>query len=162
MVNPLAPTNEFEKVFYLNFYLTIEINRKIIPHMIKKGWGRIINISSISALENQGPPAYCAAKAALNAYTRSLGRFISKDNVIMTTVMPGAIMTKGGYWENKSKSDKKHVKKYLSDRMAIKRFGRVGEISSFVTFLASEHASFCPGSGFLIDGGQGRIFYSGE
>ena len=80
----------------------------------------------------------------------------------MTTVMPGAIMTKGGYWENKLKEDKKHVKKYLKERMAINRFGNVNEISSFVTFLASDHASFCPGSGFLVDGGQGRIFYEGR
>ena len=46
--------------------------------------------------------------------------------------------------------------------MAINRFGNVNEISSFVTFLASDHASFCPGSGFLVDGGQGRIFYEGR
>jgi 3-oxoacyl-[acyl-carrier protein] reductase len=160
--DPLAPVSDFEKVFHLNFNLTVEINRFVIPNMIKKKWGRIINISSISALENQGPPSYCAAKAALNAYTRSLGRYISKDNVIMTTVMPGAIMTKGGYWDLKSKNDKKHVAKYLQDRMAIKRFGNVSEISGFVVFLASDHASFCPGSGFLVDGGQGRLFYNGE
>lgn len=160
--DPLAPASDFEKVFHLNFNLTVEINRYLIPSMIKKKWGRIVNISSISALENQGPPSYCAAKAALNAYSRSLARYISKHNVIMTTVMPGAIMTKGGYWENKLKVDKKHVKKYLKERMAINRFGKVNEISSFVTFLASDHASFCPGSGFLVDGGQGRIFYEGR
>ena len=159
--DPLAPISDFEKVFHLNFNLTVEINRFVIPSMIKKKWGRIINISSISALENQGPPSYCASKAALNAYTRSLGRYISKDNVIMTSVMPGAIMTKGGYWELKSKQDKKHVTKYLKDRMAINRFGKVEEITSFVTFLASDHASFCPGSCFLVDGGQGRVFYEG-
>ena len=72
--------------------------------------------------------------------------------------MPGAILTKGGYWDKKIKTDKSHVKKYLSDRMAINRFGKATEISSFVTFLASDFASFCPGSGFLIDGGQGRLF----
>mgnify|MGYP001180429657 FL=1 len=160
--DPLASMNDFKKVFHLNFNLTVEINRHVIPNMTKNKWGRIINISSIAALENQGPPAYCAAKAALNAYTRSLGRFISKDNVIMTTVMPGAIMTKGGYWDLKSKHDKKHVAKYLEDRMAIKRFGNVSEISGFVAFLASDRASFCPGSGFLVDGGQGRLFYNGE
>ena len=159
--DPLAPISDFEKVFHLNFNLTVEINRFVIPSMIKKKWGRIINISSISALENQGPPSYCASKAALNAYTRSLGRYISKNNVIMTSVMPGAIMTKGGYWELKSKNDKKHVTKYLKDRMAINRFGKVEEITSFVTFLASDHASFCPGSCFLVDGGQGRVFYEG-
>lgn len=160
--DPLAPISEYQKVFHLNFNLAVEINRYLIPSMIKKKWGRIINISSISALENQGTPSYCAAKAALNAYSRSLGRFISKHNVIMTTVMPGAIKTKGGYWDRKLKNDKKNVKKYIKERMAINRFGSVNEISSFVTFLASNYASFCPGSGFLVDGGQGRVFYEGK
>ena len=67
--------------------------------MQKNKWGRICHISSFAALENQGPPAYCSAKAALNAYVRSVARYVAKDNVILTSVMPGAIFTQGGYWE---------------------------------------------------------------
>jgi 3-oxoacyl-[acyl-carrier protein] reductase len=162
LTDPLGPSSDYEKVFHLNLNVAIDINRFVIRHMIKKNWGRIIHISSISALENQGAPSYCAAKAALNAYVRSLGRYVSKNNVILTTVMPGAVLTKGGYWDKKNKIDKKYVNKYLNNRMAITRFGSTEEISSFVVFLASDHASFCPGSGFLVDGGQGRIFYNGE
>jgi len=158
IIDPLVSSKKYKEVFHLNLNIAIDINRHVLKKMIKKKWGRIINVSSISALENQGPPSYCAAKAALNAYTRSLGRYVSKHNVIMTSVMPGAILTKGGYWDKKIKTDKSHVRKYLSDRMAINRFGKATEISSFVTFLASDFASFCPGSGFLIDGGQGRLF----
>jgi 3-oxoacyl-[acyl-carrier protein] reductase len=162
LTDPLVPSSDYEKVFHLNFNVAIDINRFVIKNMVKKKWGRIVHVSSISALENQGPPSYCAAKAALNAYTRSLGRYVSKDNVILTTVMPGAVLTKGGYWDKKNKTDKKYVKNYLKNRMAINRFGKTTEISNFVVFLASDHASFCPGSGFLIDGGQGRLFYGGE
>ena len=54
-----------------------------------KKYGKIVHISSISALENQGPPSFCASKAALNAYVRSVGRYVSEHNVIMTSVMPG-------------------------------------------------------------------------
>ena len=158
VTDPLASSSEFQKVFHLNLNVAIDINRFAINNMKKNRWGRIIKISSISALENQGPPSYCAAKAALNAYTRSVGRYISKDNIIMTSVMPGAIKTKGGYWDLKLKTDKKNVKKYLKDRMAINRFGTTKEISNFVIFLSSENASFCPGSCFLVDGGQGRVF----
>ena len=141
-----------------NINIAIDINRYVIKSMRKKKWGRIVNISSISALENQGSPSYCAAKAALNAYTRSVGRHISKDNIIMTSVMPGAIKTEGGYWDLKSKLDKKHVRNFIKNRMAINRFGTVKEISNFVVFLSSDKASFCPGSSFLVDGGQGRVF----
>ena len=130
--------------------------------MIKKKWGRICHISSVAALENQGPPSYCSSKAALNAYIRSVARYVAKDNVILTSVMPGAILTKGGYWDLESKKNPKKVKKYLSERMAIKRFGKTSEISEIVKFLCSDLASFFVGSAVLVDGGQGRSFYPND
>ena len=128
----------------------------------RQKWGRICHVSSISALENQGPPAYCAAKSALNAYVRSLGRFVAADNVILTSVMPGAVFTKDGYWDVAARERPAHVEKYLNERMAIRRFGRVEEISELVAFLCSEHSSFCVGSCVLADGGQGRAFYPAD
>ncbi len=143
---------------HLNVEVSIELNCAFIPAMQAAKWGRIVHVSSIAALENQGPPSYCAAKAALNAYVRSLGRYVSPDNVVLTTVMPGAVFTPGGYWDQAQQTRPEHVNKYLSERMAIKRFGRIEEISGLVAFLCSEHASFCIGSCFLADGGQGRVF----
>lgn len=58
-----------------------------------------------------------------------------------------------------SKNNPAHVEKYLKERMAINRFGRVEEISELVAFLCSEHSSFCVGTCVLADGGQGRVFY---
>ena len=157
--DPLKTLDGWNNVMQLNVEVGIEINELFIPHMRKQKWGRICHISSISALENQGPPSYCAAKAALNAYVRSVGRYVSSDNVILTTVMPGAVFTKGGYWDEASKERPEHVKKYLSERMAIKRFGKEEEISNVVAFMCSDLSSFCVGSSILVDGGQGRIFY---
>ena len=146
----------------LNVEVAIRINQSFIPAMIEKKWGRICHISSISALENQGPPAYCAAKAALNAYVRSLGRYVSPHNVILTSVMPGAVLTKDGYWDKASLERPEHVSKYLKERMAIKRFGKLNEISNLVAVMCSDLASFCVGTALLVDGGQGRVFYSQE
>ena len=160
--DPLGPVNEWREVMRLNVEVAIEINRAFIPAMRAAKWGRICHISSISALENQGPPSYCAAKLALNAYVRSLGRYVSSDNVILTSVMPGAVFTSGGYWDVASQERPDHVAKYLKERMAIQRFGRVEEISELVTFLCSEHSSFCVGSCVLADGGQGRVFQPAE
>lgn len=157
--DPLGPVDEWKRVMRLNVEVALEINRAFIPKMQTKKWGRICHVSSISALENQGPPAYCAAKAALNAYVRSLGRYVCADNVILTSVMPGAVFTKDGYWDQASKERPEHVEKYLNERMAIRRFGRVDEISELVTFLCSDRSSFCVGSALLADGGQGRVFY---
>lgn len=160
--DPLGPVSEWREVMRLNIEVALEVNRAFLPAMRRAQWGRICHVSSISALENQGPPSYCAAKAALNAYVRSLGRFVSADNVILTSVMPGAVFTAGGYWDVASRERPEHVAKYLKERMAIQRFGRIEEISGIVTFLCSELASFCVGSCFLADGGQGRVFQPNE
>lgn len=160
--DPLGTLDEWQKVMRINVEVSIELNHYFIPKMQKKQWGRICHVSSIAALENQGPPSYCAAKAALNAYVRSVGRFVSPDNVILTSIMPGAIFTAGGYWDTASKERPDHVRKYLNERVAIKRFGRVEEISELVAFLCSEQASFCVGTCMLADGGQGRVFFPSE
>jgi len=158
-INPLCSLKEWREVFKLNFEIALELNNLTIPHMRKQKWGRICNISSISALENQGPPPYCASKAALVAYTRSVGRYLCSENVIMNCVLPGPIFTKGGYWDVASKERPEHVEKYLNERMAIKRFGELKEVSEIVAFMCSNHVSFTAGSSFIVDGGQGRVFY---
>ena len=156
--NPFGPIDEFKHVMRINLEVAIELNTALMPSMRKKNWGRIVHISSIAAIENQGPPSYCAAKAALNAYVRSVARLVCSENIVMTTVMPGAVLTKGGYWESELVSSPKKVDAYIKERMAIGRLGRPEEISRLVSFLCSEHASFCVGSAFLMDGGQGRSF----
>lgn len=160
ITNPLCPLEDWHKVMRVNIDVQIIMNNLLIPHMIKKKWGRICHISSISGLENHGPPSYCAAKAALTAYVRSLGRYIAKDGVVMTSVLPGAVFTENGYWDEASKKRPDHVERFLKERMAIQRFGSPEEIADVVAFLCSHSASFCVGSAFVADGGQGRSFYS--
>jgi len=158
ITNPMCTYTEFMEVMRFNFGISMEINNCFIPAMIEKKWGRICHVSSISAIENQGPPAYGAAKAAINAYVRSLSRFLSANNVVLNSVMPGAIFTEGGYWDTVTKEKPEHLAKYLEERMAIKRLGNVEEVSKLITFLVSEYSSFMVGSNVLVDGGQGRSF----
>lgn len=158
LTNPLDEYKTFKQVLDFNLGLAVDINSRALPAMIDRKWGRITHISSISALENQGPPQYCAAKAALNAYIRSVGRYVAADGVVITGVMPGAVMTVGGYWDEVMKERPEHGENFLRERMAIRRFGETKEISSIVAFLVSESASFMTGSIVLADGGQGRTF----
>lgn len=160
IVDPLATEAEYMKVMSLNLGVAIQVNRALIPTMQRQQWGRICHVSSIAALENQGTPAYCAAKAALNAYVRSLGRFLCSENVILTGIMPGAVLTEGGYWDEAKRDRPEHVEMFLRDRMAIGRFGTEAEIADAVAFLVSDNASFLVGSILLADGGQGRVFQS--
>lgn len=162
VTDPLCSLEEWQRVMQFNVDIPVALNRVLIPAMQEKRWGRVCHVSSISALENQGPPAYCAAKAALVAYTRSLGRFVSPQNVIVTAILPGAVFTEGGYWDTASRERPDHVARYLKERMAIQRFGQPDEIGNVVAFLCSEQASFCVGSSFLADGGQGRVFFAQE
>jgi 3-oxoacyl-[acyl-carrier protein] reductase len=162
ITNPMCSYQEFMDVMRFNFGIGMELNNLFIPSMVERGWGRICHVSSISALENQGPPAYGAAKAAINAYVRSLSRFLAEKNVVINGVMPGAIYTEGGYWDEVTRNRPQHLTKYLEERMAIKRLGELSEISELITFLVSEHASFMVGSNVLADGGQGRVFCATE
>ncbi len=160
--DPFCSLDDWRKIYRFNLEVAIELNNLLVPHMKEQKWGRIINVSSISALENQGPVTYCTIKSALIAYTRSMGRILSPDGVVMLAVLPGAVFTEKGYWDMTSKTNPEHVKKYLEERMAIKRFGKPDEIGKIVVFLCSEHSSFCVGSSFLVDGGQGRCFFNGD
>ncbi|MDY6834687.1 MAG: SDR family NAD(P)-dependent oxidoreductase [Chloroflexota bacterium] len=159
ITNPFCSKDDWRRVWRLNLEVAIELNLLLIPSMRERKWGRIVHISSISAMENHGPVPYCSVKAALTAYARSMGRVLAADGIIVTAVLPGAVFTKGGYWDVASEERPDHVQKYLAERMAINRFGRPDEVGNVVTFLCSEHASFCVGSVIPIDGGQGRGFF---
>lgn len=160
ITDPFCSLEEWQRVMRLNLDVAVALNRRFLPYMIDKKWGRICHISSISALENQGAPSYCAAKAALTAYVRSLGRYVAKEGVVMTSVLPGPVLAEGNYWDESTRNRPEHVEKYLKERVAIGRFGLPQEIADVVAFLCSDHASFCVGSAYVVDGGQGRCFYT--
>ena len=158
--NPLAELNDWLKVWQFNVGIAIEMNSLIVPHMKEQQWGRIIHISSINAITGGpmvepygGAPAYSCAKAYLNMYTKVIGRELARDNVIVSAVMPGTILSKGKHWDKLQKKNPRLVKDYLERQHAIGRFGMAEEIAPFVLLLASEHASFAPGSVLPVDGG---------
>ena len=159
IADPFCSVDDWRSVWRFNLEVAIELNLLLVPPMRERRWGRIVHISSISAMENHGPVTYCAVKAALTAYARSLGRVLAPEGIVVTAVLPGAVFTEGGYWDIASRERPEHVQKYLAERMAIRRFGEPDEIGNAVVFLCSEKASFFIGSVVLIDGGQGRSFF---
>jgi 3-oxoacyl-[acyl-carrier protein] reductase len=110
-------------------------------------------------MENHGPVPYCAIKAALVAYTRSFGGVVAPDGVVVSAILPGAVFTEGGYWETATQDRPDHVKKFLTERQRIGRFGQPDEIGNWVTYMCSELASFNTGSIVPVDGGQGRGYF---
>jgi len=159
ITDPMCPVSDWRKVWRFNLEVAVELNLIYLPIMRRKGWGRIVHISSISSMENHGPIPYCAAKAALNAYTRSLGRAMAPHGVVVSAILPGAVWTEDGYWDRASRNRPEHVEKYLRERMAIGRLGRPEEIAGLAALLCSDQASFCIGTLVPADGGQGRSYF---
>jgi NAD(P)-dependent dehydrogenase (short-subunit alcohol dehydrogenase family) len=157
--DPFCSVDDWRQVYRLNLEIPIELNVALVPKMVERGWGRVVHISSVAAMENQGPAPYCAMKAALTAYTRSIAGVVAKDGVIMSSVLPGAVITEGGYWETARDENTEHYQKFVSERMRIGRMGEPEEIANAVAFFCSELASFAVGSVIPIDGGQGRSFF---
>lgn len=150
---PFCSIAAWRRVWRLNLEIAIEINSLLIPEMQKRKWGRVIHISSIAAVQNIGALPYCTAKAALNAYTRNLGCSVASDNVVVSAIMPGAIEYEGSFWAERRINEPQFVDDFLKNRIAVKRFATVREISEFAVFLASEQASFFVGAVLPIDGG---------
>lgn len=157
--DPFCSLDDWRRVYRFNFEVAVELNTMIVPGMQSRGWGRVVHISSIAAMENHGPVTYCAMKAALTAYTRSFGGVVAPDGVVVSAVLPGAVFTDRGYWDIASRENPAHVEEFLTERQRIGRFGRPEEIGNYVTYLCSELASFNTGSIVPVDGGQGRGYF---
>jgi 3-oxoacyl-[acyl-carrier protein] reductase len=159
--DPLAKVNDWLEVWKFNVGIAMEINALLIPTMKGNKWGRIVHISSMNAVTGGtmvepygGSPAYNCAKAYLNMYVKTLGREMAKDNVIISAVMPGTILSKGKHYDKLQKKNPQLVKEFLDHHHAIGRFGKAEEIAPFVLILCSTHASYAAGSLLSIDGGS--------
>jgi NAD(P)-dependent dehydrogenase (short-subunit alcohol dehydrogenase family) len=160
ITNPYCDMKEWKRIFDINFYNSVQLCNLIIPKMKKYNWGRIVNITSCAGLENMGPITYGVAKAALTAYTRTMGRILATEckNLVMSAVFPGVVITKGGHWEKVIKIDPRRAKIYLKERTPLRRFGKTNEISNVVVFYCSDLASFSHGAIVPVDGGQSRHY----
>ena len=156
--NPLCAAAEWRKIWRLNLEIAIELNIHLIPVMREKKRGRVVHISSVCVGENLGPAPYCSVKAALNAYTRSFGRIFAQDGLVIAAVSPGAILSEGGPWAIAEVERPEHVQRYVQQNLPLKMFGKPEDVSHFVAFLCSDHASQFCGSVVPLDGGLGRRF----
>jgi len=157
------PDDEFRYEIELMLFAVVRACNKVIPHMRKNGWGRIINISSIYGKQAGGLFDYDAIKAAVNMFTKDLSNYLAKDNILVNSVCPGPIRTP--LWEGPGRSgDKlgeamgmtgKEAMAWVAEHnIPLGRFGLPEEIGWMVTFLASERASFVTGQSINVDGGM--------
>jgi 3-oxoacyl-[acyl-carrier protein] reductase len=148
-----APASDWSRVWQFNVGVSHELNRAFIPGMISRRWGRIVHLSTLSTTTYNGYAAYVSAKCALNGYVKTVNREVSKHNVIVSAVAPGAIFSEGRHFAKLQKENPEMLEAYYREHLSIQRLGRAEEIAPVVSFLCSNHASFMAGSIVGIDGG---------
>ena len=143
------PIEEWERVLRVNLTSQFLCCRAIAPLMVRAKYGRIVNIASIAGKEgNPNAVAYSASKAGVISLTKSLGKELAKDGVLVNCVTPAAAKT--AIFDQMTQQ---HID-YMLSKIPMGRFVEVDEIASLVCWLASEDCSFSTGGVFDISGGR--------
>ena len=140
----------------VNLLTAVRASRAAIPHLRARGGGRIIHITSIYGRESGGPPAYNAAKSAMNSLASAMARELAPEGILVNAVAPGSVLFPGGGWERRQQADPEGIADLVRRDMPLGRFGRPEEIAAVVVFLASARASLVTGACINVDGGQSR------
>ena len=143
------PVEEWKKVIDLDLNATFYCCKAVVPYMIKNNYGRIVNISSIAGKEgNPNASAYSTAKAGVIGLTKSLGKELADKNIAVNCVTPAAAKTRIF-----DQMTKEHID-YMLSKIPRKRFAKVEELASLVTWLVSEENSFSTAAIFDLSGGR--------
>jgi 3-oxoacyl-[acyl-carrier protein] reductase len=143
------PVDAWQRVLDVNLNAVFYCCHAVVPHMMKGGWGRIVNIASIAGKEgNPNASAYSASKAAVIGLTKSLGRELAHTNLRVNCVTPAAVRTP--IFDQMTQA---HIDFMLS-KIPIGRFGTVEEVAALVCWLCSDEASFSTAAVFDCSGGR--------
>jgi 3-oxoacyl-[acyl-carrier protein] reductase len=122
--------------------------RAVARGMMKRRWGRIINIASVVGLTgNKGQSNYAASKAGLIGLTKSVAKELASRNILINAVAPGFIET------DMTAAMTSEARTAMSSQIPLERLGTPADIAATVAFLASEHASYITGQVLVVDGG---------
>ena len=147
----LADTDyhQWQQAFRVNSDGVFLMCKHFLPDMVATGWGRIVNLASIAGKEgNAFQAAYSASKAAVIGLTKSLGKEVAQDGVLVNAVAPGIIATP----LNQHMDPRTHQR--LMNRIPMGRPGQPGEAAELVAWLASNRCSFSTGAVYDLSGGR--------
>ena len=139
---------EWTDVLNVNLHGAFKVTKTVLKFMLKKRWGRILNITSTSASTgNRGQANYAAAKAGIEAFSKSLAKEVGSRGITVNAIAPGYIQT------DMTEVISENVKEEILSQIPLSRFGKPEEISQLVDFLISDEASYITGQTIHINGG---------
>jgi len=140
---------DWRRVIEINLNGVFHCCHAVVPHLLKNGYGRIVNIASIAGKEgNPNAAHYSASKAGVIALTKSLGKELATSNITVNAVAPAVIAT-----EMLQQMTQAHID-YMLSKIPMGRFGKKEEAAALVAWLCSEDCSFSTGAVFDLSGGR--------
>ncbi len=140
--------SDWDVVIDTNLNSLFNVTKQVIDDMVDRGWGRIVNISSVNGEKGQfGQTNYSAAKAGMHGFTMALAQEVANKGVTVNTVSPGYIGTE------MVRSIRPDVLDKIVATIPVKRLGTPEEIASMVSWVSSDEAGFATGADFSVNGG---------
>jgi acetoacetyl-CoA reductase len=140
---------DWNEVISTNLNSVFNVTRQVIDGMVERGWGRIVNISSVNAIKGQfGQTNYSAAKAGMAGFSKALAQEVVKKGVTVNTVSPGYVETE------MVMAIRKEVRDQIVASIPMGRLAKPEEVAAVVAFLASEEAGYITGANISVNGGM--------
>ena len=140
--------DDWKTVIDTNLNSMFNVTKQVVPGMVEKGWGRIVQISSVNVEKGQaGQTNYSAAKAGMHGFTMALAQEVASKGVTVNTVSPGYIGT------DMVRAIKPEILEKIVATIPVKRLGTPEEIGSIVAWLSGEDSGFTTGADFSCNGG---------
>ncbi|MGJ7488121.1 acetoacetyl-CoA reductase [Variovorax sp. LT2P21] len=139
---------DWSAVIETNLNSMFNVTKQVVADMVEKGWGRIINISSVNGAKGQaGQTNYSAAKAGMHGFTMALAQEMAHKGVTVNTVSPGYIGT------DMVNAIRQEVLDKIIATIPVKRLGKPSEIASIISWLATDEGGYSTGADFSVNGG---------
>lgn len=140
---------DFEKVIDINLKGTFNVTKNVVPYMMKKRTGKIVNLASVVGVSgNAGQCNYAASKSGIIGFTKSIAKELASRNILANCIAPGFIDTDMTSVLNDS------VKENINAQIPLKRMGSSEEVANTVYFLAGEENTYITGQVINVDGGM--------
>ena len=155
--------DDWIKTFESTFLSAIRVTRKVLPSMKKNNWGRIVNISSVSAKQPIDNLILSnGVRMSIHGWSKTLSNQVASDNILINNVCPGFTYTERvdgliKHQAQSTKSSEKEVIDAIANNIPAKRVGKAEELAALVAFLSSERASYITGQSIAVDGGVSSL-----